>query len=299
MQVRDHYERGNDFYMAFLGDPMIYTSGFFNSVEDTLEVAQEQKMDMVCQKLQFQPGDKHLDIGCGWGTLVAHAARKYGTTSTGVTLSRDQVEFGNERIRQQGVSDRAELIVSDYRDIPKNKKWDKITCLEMAEHVGVRKFQSFMRQIYGMLEDDGMFYLQIAGLRRSWQFEDFQWGLFMAKYIFPGADASCPLGWVVNQLEQAGFECHSIENIGVHYSATLKRWYDNFKTNEEYIIKQYGLRWFRIWMWFLAWATIASEQGSATCYMMVCRKNTNAWDRKRMIGEHALCDVGATLQPVL
>merc|ERR1719487_3220682 len=122
----------------------------------------------------------------------------------------------------------------DYRDIPA-QKWDKISCLEMAEHVGVRKFSGFLDQVSGMLEDDGVFYLQIAGLRRAWQWEDFVWGLFMGKYIFPGADASCPLGWVVSKLEASGFEVVNVDTVGVHYSATIQRWYENWIGNEDYI----------------------------------------------------------------
>ena len=113
-----------------------------------------------------------------------------------------------------GVADRVKVLVDDYRNLPV-EKYDKITCLEMAEHVGIKNFQKFLLQVRGMLKDDGIFYLQIAGLRRPWQFEDLVWGLFMGKYIFPGADASCPLGFVVDQAERAEFEVHRVENCGV------------------------------------------------------------------------------------
>jgi len=172
----------------------------------------------------------------------------------------------------------------DYRDIP-HEKWDKITCLEMAEHVGVKYFNRFLLQVSDMLNDNGIFYLQIAGLRRPWQFEDFNWGLFMGKYIFPGADASCPLGWVINQLEGAGFEIHTVETIGIHYSATIKRWYDNWLRNREQITKKYGVRWYRLWEWFLAWSVISPEQGSASCYQIVCHKNLCSYDRKKFMTE--------------
>jgi cyclopropane fatty-acyl-phospholipid synthase-like methyltransferase len=177
----------------------------------------------------------------------------------------------------------------DYRDIPKGK-YNIITSLEMAEHVGVRLFQSYLQQIYGMLEDDGMFFMQIAGLRRPWQYEDLVWGLFMGKYIFPGADASCPLGWVIEQAEAAGFEVHTVETIGVHYSATIKRWLDNWMLpeNKAGVVKAYGEHWWRKWAWFLSWSSAISEQGSATCYQIVMHKNLRAFDRKQVfIGERA------------
>ncbi|CAG8474031.1 9684_t:CDS:1, partial [Acaulospora colombiana] len=167
-QVRDHYDRGDDFYAAFLGPLMVYTSGIISDPEkcETLEEIQENKLKFVCEIMKFKAGERHLDIGCGWGTLVAHAAKNYGVDSTGITLGKNQTEFGNNRIKEYGVDGQARIICMDYRDIPRNPKYNKITCLEMAEHVGVRLFPSFMNQVYDMLEDDGLFFLQIAGLRR-------------------------------------------------------------------------------------------------------------------------------------
>jgi len=293
-QVRDHYDRGNDFYRCFLGETMIYTSGIFQDENDTLEEAQRNKLDLVLNKIHLQKGERHLDIGCGWGTLLVHAAKNYGSDSTGITLARNQTEYANEQIAKAGLSNSARALCMDYRDIPttpaSSGKYHKITCLEMAEHVGIKYFQSFMRQVYDMLEDDGLFYLQIAGLRRAFQYEDLVWGLFMGKYVFPGADASCPLAWVIHQAEGAGFEVHSVETIGVHYSATIKRWYDNWcsPANKALILKNYGEKWWRKWAWFLGWAVCAAEQGSATCYMIVMHKNTRAFDRKgNFIAERA------------
>ena len=267
------YNRGNDFYNWFLGETMTYTSGLFESQDDSLEDAQRRKLEMVCKTVQMKEGDRHLDLGCGWGPLVCHAAKHHGTNSLGVTLAQEQADWANERAKNDGVSDRVEVLVDDYRNVP-FEKFDKITCLEMAEHVGIKNFQKFLLQVRGMLKDDGIFYLQIAGLRRAWQFEDLVWGLFMGKYIFPGADASCPLGFVTGQAERAGFEVHRVENCGVHYSLTIKRWYDNWKGNKEAIIAKYGERWFRMWMIFLSWSTIIAAQGSSTVFMITLTKNT-------------------------
>ena len=144
----------------------------------------------------------------------------------------------------------------------------------MAEHVGIKNFQAFLLQVRGMLQDDGIFYLQIAGLRRPWQYEDLVWGLFMAKYIFPGADASCPLGFVVSHAERAGFEVHRVENTGTHYSLTIHRWYENWKSNREAIVEKYGERWYRMWMIFLSWSVLIAGQGSSTLFMVTMSKNT-------------------------
>lgn len=285
-QVRDHYDRGDDFYSWFLGSRMIYTSGLISDIEkeESLEQLQENKLKVVCDKIDLKPGEYMLDLGCGWGTLVSYASKVYGAKVTGITLGRNQTKWGNDKLKLQGIKpEQSRILCMDYRDTPlateDGKKYDKITCLEMAEHVGIRKFGGFLQQVYNMLDDDGIFYLQYAGLRKSWQYEDLIWGLFMNKYIFPGADASTPLDFVVSKLEASGFEVVSIDNIGVHYSATLWRWYRNWIGHKDDVVNKYGVKWYRIWEYFLAYSTIISRQGSATCYQIVLRKNLNAYHR--------------------
>ena len=249
-QVRDHYDRGDDFYGWFLGPRMIYTSGIISDIgkEETLEQLQDNKLAVVCEKIGLKPREKLLDIGCGWGTFTKYASVNYGAHATGVTLGRNQTAWGNSGLRKAGVDEsQSRILCMDYRDIPVPEGgYNKIACLEMAEHVGVRHFHTFLSQVYDMLDDDGVFYLQIAGLRKCWQYEDLIWGLFMNKYIFPGADASTPLGWFVDKLEGAGFEIKGIDTIGVHYSATLWRWYRNWLVNRAKVEAKYGARWYRV-----------------------------------------------------
>ncbi|CAD6499847.1 BgTH12-03953 [Blumeria graminis f. sp. triticale] len=282
-QVRDHYDRGDDFYGWFLGPRMVYTSGIISDIqkEETLEQLQDNKLAIVCEKINLQPDDRLLDIGCGWGTLAKFASVNYGTKAIGVTLGRNQMAWGNNGLRRAGISEeQSKILCLDYRDIPTSDvKYNKITCLEMAEHVGIRHLPGFLRQVYDMLDDDGIFLLQVAGLRKSWQYEDLIWGLFMNKYIFPGADASTPLKDYIGALEGAGFEVKMVDTIGVHYSATLWRWYRNWIANKEKVLAKYGNRWYRIWEYFLAYSTIISRQGSATCYQITLVKNLNSTHR--------------------
>ena len=282
-QVRDHYDRGDDFYSWFLGPRMVYTTGIISDInhEETLEQLQDNKLAIVCEKIGLKQGDTVLDIGCGWGTLAKYASVNYNAHVTGVTLGRNQTAWGNNGLRKAGIpEDQSRILCHDYRDIAVPERgFERITCLEMAEHVGIRHFSGFLTQVYNMLDDDGVFFLQIAGLRKPWQYEDLIWGLFMNKYIFPGADASTPLGWFVNQLEGSGFEIKGIDTIGVHYSATLWRWYRNWIGNREKVEAKYGIRWFRIWEYFLAYSTIMSRQGSATCYQITLVKNVNSTHR--------------------
>ncbi len=229
---------------------MIYTSGIISDInkEESLEQLQDNKLGIVCEKIGLKHGETLLDIGCGWGTLAKYASTNYGAHATGVTLGRNQTAWGNNALRKASIEEsQSRILCMDYRDIPQTPGgYSKITCLEMAEHVGVKYFSSFLKQVYDMLDDDGVFFLQIAGIRKCWQYEDLIWGLFMNKYIFPGADASTPLGWFVDKLEGAGFEIKGIDTIGVHYSATLWRWYRNWMANKEKVEAKYGSRWFRV-----------------------------------------------------
>jgi cyclopropane fatty-acyl-phospholipid synthase-like methyltransferase len=297
--VREHYDRGDDFFDAFLGERMVYTSAFFRDESDSLEQAQDNKLDLVCTKLIVRPGDEMLDIGCGWGTLAMHAAKNYGAKSTGITISKNQTAFGNARIAAAGLSDRARIECLDYRDIPR-RQYDRISSLEMVEHVGVKNLGKFCRLVYDLLKDDGLFLLQWTGLRRGGDLgvpviglrpEDLIWGLFMSKYIFPGADASLPLSDVVKALEKVGFEIHSAENVSVHYGLTIQRWHQNWQKHETRVVKAYGQRWYRLWHLFLAWSWRIALQGNAACFQIVAHKNLDEFDRKVFIGRSSLGSV--------
>lgn len=164
-------------------------------------------MAVVCEKLDLRAGESLLDIGCGWGTLARFASTNYAARVTGVTLSPNQTAWGNTALRSSGVPEsQSRVLCMDYRDIPRGRKFDKIAQLEMAEHVGVRRLTGVFRQCYDLLEDDGVMYVQVSGLRQAWQYEDFVWGAYLNKYIFRGADASTPLWNYVRSLERAGFE---------------------------------------------------------------------------------------------
>ncbi|SJL00903.1 related to cyclopropane-fatty-acyl-phospholipid synthase [Armillaria ostoyae] len=302
-QVQDHYDRGDDFYGWFLGPRMIYTSGIVldANAEETLEELQDNKLAVVCNKLDLKPTDRLLDIGCGWGTLTAYAAKNFGCDATGVTLAKNQAKFGNDRIAKNGISnDKARILNRDYRDIPQVPgSFDKIVCLEMAEHVGIRRYSQFLSEVYNLLSDDGVMVFQVAGFRPCWQFEDLNWGLFMNKYVFPGADASCSLGWVIQKLEGVGFEIKNIDVLGVHYSATLYRWYLNWVSNKDKVIAAYGEKWYRTWVFFLAWSTITSRQGSASVFQITVHKNLNAYHRIAGVANHASIHVKLEKEPIL
>jgi cyclopropane fatty-acyl-phospholipid synthase-like methyltransferase len=283
--IAEGYNKGNDWFTATLGESMMYTSGLYPTGEETLLEAQNYKIDYVANALQLQPGHNVLDIGCGWTYMANRLTEKYGANVTGLTLSEEQYKWGiklNENNNAKILLQDA-MKVKERNDLPPDG-FDRITSLEMAEHVGIRRYQEFLHTVHSLLKDDGVFYFQVAGLRRSWRFEDLVWGLFMGEWVFPGADASCPLGWVSTQLERAGFEIQRVHNFGTHYSRTLAQWLENWRAKKDYIEGKYGETAFRRWEVFLAWSVRVARQGSSTVFMFTL---TKAGDEPRRIESQA------------
>ncbi|MEP7052460.1 MAG: class I SAM-dependent methyltransferase, partial [Pseudomonadota bacterium] len=198
------------------------------------------------------------------------------------------VNFGTDRINAYGVGDRAKVEVCDYRNV--TGQFDKIVSLEMCEHVGVKNIVSYYKKVHELLKDDGLFVLQWTGIRglyapqnpltaMSLRPEDLIWALFMARYIFPGADASLTLSGMIRAAEDGGFEVTDVENMSPHYVITLRAWRDNWISNEKAIIAAYGQRWYRLWKFFLHWSALIGEQGSAFTYQLIMHKNNESFDR--------------------
>lgn len=307
-EIEEHYDRGNAFFHAFMGDAMNYTSGIFKEIpqfhsdhgdyqksasDGTLEQAQFNKNQTICDKLQLKKGESMLDIGCGWGTLVRHAAREYGAKATGVTLSSEGKKYCDDASNAENTP--TEILHMDYRNIPADRSFDKIASIEMAEHVGLNNFvDPYLKEIRERMtsQQEGALLLQVAGLKQGSNWEDVAWGLFMNKYIFPGADASTPLNWYVRQLELAGFAVQTVEKIGRHYSYTLHKWYDNWMSRKDAILSGEidaeretltGERLFRMWEFFLAYSVIASGQGSATCWQILAHPNVYDYNFDRWV----------------
>jgi cyclopropane fatty-acyl-phospholipid synthase-like methyltransferase len=289
--VGDHYNRGNDFFGWFLGEAMVYTSAYFENPADSLEQAQYRKIARCCEKLQLAEGERLLDIGCGWGTLAAQAARDFGVCAHGVTLASEQVQFGQARARDYGVEQAVELEVRDYRRL--SGSYDKIVSLEMVEHVGIKNLGGYFDKVRSLLNPKGLFVLQWTGIRKLYeprsplsalrlQPEDLIWGLFMNRHIFSGADASLPLSSMLRAAEDAGFEIVSVEPMSVHYVLTLRAWLGLWESNREAVVASYGERWFRLWRFFLYWSALIGEQGSALTYQVLMHANDNAFQRRAL-----------------
>jgi cyclopropane fatty-acyl-phospholipid synthase-like methyltransferase len=271
VQMPVAYNKGHDWFEHTLGKAMVYTGAIYENSETSLYDAQIAKLDHVAQSIGLQAGDKLLDIGCGWGRLIDHMSATYGADATGITLSSDQKEYAEKNIIRK--PDKARIVLHDFMtwDVPE-KSFDKITSLEMFEHVGIRYYTNGLRRIHKLLKDDGTLYFQVAGLRPQWQWRDFIWGMFMNEHVFPGADASTPLYWVVNHLERAGFEVQRVHNMGSHYSRTLNDWLSEWRKGKDVIVGKYGAVAWRRWEVFLRWSVQAALEGSSTVMMITATK---------------------------
>jgi len=272
------YNKGDDWFEATLGEPMVYTGAIYTGPDETMWTAQLNKLDFIAHALGVKPGDKALEIGCGWGRLSNHLASK-GATVTGVTMSSDQQAYGRRMSEKLGQSDKVDIVLTNFFDLKKpDKSYNVISSVEMAEHVGIKNYNKFLRKVHSLLADDGTFYLQVAGLPRGYatgynHYEDLVWGLFMDEHVFPGADASCPMGWVVTQLEQAGFEVQHVANLGNHYSKTLHAWQLKWESKKDEIVKAYGERSYRRWRVFLAWSVRIARRGGSTVQFITATKS--------------------------
>jgi len=229
-----HYDVSNEFFEMVLGPKMVYTSGIFADPSEPLEVAQERKLDMLCQKLRLRPGERFLDIGCGWGGLVMHAAKNYGVKAVGVTISKKQAEWARARIKEAGLESRCQIDLVDYRDVDEREPFDKIVTVEVIEHFGAAQFPEFFRKCWRLLRPQGSLLIQQitqadpSGFRGALHFSQ--------HYIFPDGELTT-IGYTYNEAEKAGFEVRDMECIREHYCLTLGHWLHNLETRHDDVVR--------------------------------------------------------------
>jgi cyclopropane-fatty-acyl-phospholipid synthase len=258
--IRHHYDHPNQFYRLFLGQNMTYSCAYFNDPEEDLDVAQGRKVDHLLSKLRLKPGEKLLDIGCGWGSLIIKAAADYGAEALGVTLSPSQYEYAKDRIKREGLEKHCRVELCDYRRLPADEKFDKIVSVGMYEHVGGKYLNVYFEKIFSLLRDDGLFVNH--GITRviNPDWSKASEALFMNKYIFPGGELH-PVSWVARLMEETGFEVFDIESLRRHYALTLRRWVRNLQDKQEEALELVPETVFRAWVIYMAGCALAFEEG--------------------------------------
>jgi cyclopropane-fatty-acyl-phospholipid synthase len=274
--IQFHYDVGNEFYKLFLGKEMLYTCAYFKDWSNSLDQAQHDKLDMICRKLRLQPGDRMLDIGCGWGGLICHAAQHFGVKSHGITLSQQQYEYTQAKIQSLGLSDRVSVEICDYAN--HQGSYDKISSIGMSEHIGVANYPRYFAKINSLLRDRGLV-LNHAIARSSKTSKRLSARIrperrFLLKYIFPGSEL-IPVGMTSDVMEQTGFEVHDVESWRDHYAITARYWCKNLSANKDRAIELVGSERYRLWVAYLAGASGGFAAGSIKIYQVLATKKSS------------------------
>ena len=270
--IEYHYDVSNDFYSLWLGRGMVYSCAYFRNETDSLDTAQEQKLDHILGKLMLRPDERFLDIGCGWGALIVRAAKKYGARATGVTLSRNQYEFASKRIRDEGLEGRCEVRLQDYRDVPGEGVFDKIASVGMFEHVGLRHLNTYFAKIRSLLAEGGL--VLNHGITAT--APDSRWvglgaGEFVSRYVFPHGELP-HLSVVLRETASAGLEVADVESLRRHYARTCLEWASRLEQNREQAIAAAGDKRYRIWQIYLAGCAHGFEHEWMNIYQVLARK---------------------------
>src|SRR5579884_1249902 len=267
--VTYHYNRSNQFYSLWLDQRMVYTCAYFATADDDLDVAQERKLDYVCRKLRLQPGERLLDIGCGWGGLLIYAAQHYGVEALGITLSQPQAELANERIAQAGLSQKCRVKICDYRDLDETEAFDKIASIEMFEQVGEALLPTYFKQVWRLLRPGGVFLNQGIASRADKIMLDK--ANFFGRYVFPDGE-SVPISRTLCAAEMSGFEVRDVESLSDHYPLTLRHWIRRLEAHADKVRAMTSDLTYRIWRLYMAASAHGFRSGRLTNYQTLLLK---------------------------
>lgn len=266
-EVQRHYDLGNDFYSLWLDSSMTYSCAFFKSPDCTLEEAQEEKRRIIYEKLQLSEGDRLLDIGCGWGSIILESTKLYPITAVGITISKNQYEYVKERIKQEGLEGRVEVYLMHYEDLPKlGVKFNKVVSVGMFEHVGKGRHRKFFEVVSKIMEDGGLFLLHTIG--KVHPSSQSRW---IRKYIFPGGYLPS-IEEVLRAVRHLDFNLIDIDDWRLHYYFTLKEWLRRFYSVGDYVKEKYGEEFFRMWELYLVASAVSFYNGSNHLFQFLFSK---------------------------
>jgi cyclopropane-fatty-acyl-phospholipid synthase len=271
--IHYHYGASNAFYELWLDREMVYTCAYFTEWHDDIDRAQRDKLDMICRKLRLKPGDTLLDLGCGWGGLVCHAAEHYGAHAYGVTLAVQQARYAQETIVRRGLGDRAKVECKDYAGV--EGTFDKVSAICILEHVGIDHFEVFYRTVQRCLKPGGFFLNQSIARPakesdRVFRKKNREYAA-LTQYIFPGAELDY-IGRTTANLERYGFEVHDVEGWREHYQRTCRIWHDRLIKNYDAAVREVGSVTTRLWLLYLAGCSIAFERNTALVFQVLASK---------------------------
>ena len=250
--ISAHYDLGNDFYSLWLDETMMYSSAFFETPDQQLREASTAKLDRICRKLDLQPSDRVMEIGSGWGGFALHAAANYGCHVTTTTISREQFEFAQRRIREEGLEDRINLLFEDYRDL--SGKFDKLVSIEMIEAVGHQYHDTYFSKCAELLKPNGQMLLQAITIDDR-RYESYKKGVdFIKRYIFPGGCLTSVTAMTATLTKVSDMRVFHVEDIGPHYAKTLRRWHDRFMSRVDEVSQLgYSETFQRMWRFYLSY----------------------------------------------
>lgn len=258
--IEFHYGVSNEFYALWLDPMMLYTCAYFRTGDESIELAQLDKLEHICRKLRLKRGERLLDIGCGWGGLVRYAAKNYGVEALGITLSESQAAWGRERIRAEGLAGQCRIEVRDYRDLGGSEAFDKITSVGVTEHVPADEQPAYFARANALLRPGGVFLnhceVSVDQARREGVVSKvaarlWKRGEFIQRYVFPDARL-VPAAHVIASAEQSGFEVRDVESLREHYTLTLRHWIRELENNREAAIDLVGERTYRVWRLYMS-----------------------------------------------
>ncbi|NIX75333.1 class I SAM-dependent methyltransferase [Microvirga terricola] len=274
--VAYHYDVSNEFYQLFLDPEMVYTCAYFTpDWHNDIAKAQFDKLDMICRKLRLQPGERFLDIGCGWGALICHAAQHYGVKATGVTLAEEQAKIAREKIARLGLQERVKVVLKDYTQM--EGEFDKISSIGMFEQVGLRNHAEYFSSVNRLLRPRGLYLHHTIARRAKRSDKAFQKlkpeYKALTRYIFPGGELD-HLGMSVANLERHGFEVHDVEAWREHYQHTTRLWWENLNARRAEAEALVGPEKTRMWLIYLAGCSLAFERAAVGVNQTLASKRT-------------------------
>jgi cyclopropane-fatty-acyl-phospholipid synthase len=268
--IQFHYDVSNEFYKLWLDRAMVYSCGYFERSDDELDQAQQAKLEHICRKLLLRPGERFLDIGCGWGALVIHAARQYGVRAHGITLSSKQLELARARIAAAGLEERVTVELRDYRELDRETLYDKVASVGMFEHVGLANLSAYFDTVRRVLTPGGLF------LNHGITHEHSGWNHnlsteFINRYVFPDAQLDA-ISNIQRFMEDAGFEIADVEGLRPHYALTLRAWVKRLESRHTRALEYVSETTYRVWRLYMAASALEFESGNLGIYQILARK---------------------------